>query len=389
MKRKLEVFISSKQDEFKKKRKEVAKLISNHLYLESTPLEMRGADAENPTDASVKAVKKSDIYIGIFGKKYSETTVKEYRESVKRKIPCLIYLKKTKQREQKLLDFLESDVKSNFKFYEFSSNKKLLQQIENDLNEFIFDLLQDGLEQYKNRKKKIIRDTKETFEKVENIIKKKETVTYLDNFFTRSLTQQDYLRVVLGTSASIEGLAKEALAKLGYMETELRKPLGWILHRLLAARLINESDIEKINQIQYIRNDAVHRGRLISKNDAVNVLRLASDVTKKLTDIKSKPNIKPENISIQTDKLTYKHNETIRIFGGVQVMLSGVPIGLQIIKPEGNLAEIQQIKVRGNGTFETTVKTGGPMWAVAGEYKIKAIYGHEKNTTKISIRYMK
>ena len=152
---------------------------------------------------------------------------------------------------------------------------------------------------------------------------------------------------------------------------------------------VDKSDIEKINQIRYIRNDAVHRGRLISKNDAGNVLRLASDVTKKLTDIKSKPNIRPENISIQTDKLSYKHNETIRIFGGVQVMLSGVPIDLQIINPEGNLAEIQQIEVMGNGTFETLVKTGGPMWAVAGEYKIKAIYGHEKNTTEISIQYLK
>jgi len=288
LKKKFEVFISSKQDEFKRKRKEVAELISKHPYLESTLLELKGANAENPTDASIKAVRKSDIYIGIFGTKYSETTVKEYHEAVKRRIPPLLYLKKIKQREQKLQDFLESEVKSNFKFYEFSSNKKLLQQIEDDLNEFIYVLLQDGLELYKQRKENVVHATEDTAKKVENMIKKKEPDTY-DNFFSTLFAKEDYLSVVLGTSASIESLAKEALTKLWDKETDLRNPLGWILHRLLDSNLINESEFGKINQIRYIRNDAVHRGRKISKNDADAVLRLARDVIKKLADIISKP----------------------------------------------------------------------------------------------------
>ena len=90
MKKKLEVFISSKQDEFKQKRKEIERLISKHPHLESRLLEKRGANAENPTNASVKAVQKSDIYIGIFGEKYSETTVKEYREAIKKRMPALV-----------------------------------------------------------------------------------------------------------------------------------------------------------------------------------------------------------------------------------------------------------------------------------------------------------
>jgi len=288
LKKKFEVFISSKQDEFKRKRKEVAGLISKHPYLESTLLELKGANAENPADASGKAVRKSDIYIGIFGKEYSEITVKEYREAVKRRIPALIYLKKIKQREQKLQDFLESEVKSNFIFHEFSSNKKLLQQIEDDLNDFIFDLLQDGLELYKKRKEKAGHAAEDTNKEVENVLKEKATATYY-NFLSKLLEKEDYVSVVLGTSATIENLAKEALAKLWDEETDLRKPLGWILHRLLESSLINERELRKVNHIQYIRNDAVHRGRKISKNDADEVLRLAKDVIKKLSDIKSKP----------------------------------------------------------------------------------------------------
>lgn len=288
MKKKFEVFISSKQDEFKRKRKEVAKLISKHPYLESTLLEQKGANTENPIDASVKAVGESDIYIGIFGEKYSEITVKEYREAVKRRIPALLYLKKIKKREPELEDFLENEVKSNFVFHEFSGNKKLLQQIEDDLNDFIFDLLQEGLELYKKRKEKVGYATEDTNKKVTNILKKKETVTY-NNFISKLLTKQDYLSVVLGTSISIERLAEEVLAKLWDIETDLQKPLGWVLHRLLDSSLINESELRKVNEIQYIRTDAVHRGRKISKKDADVVFRFGRDVIKKLADIKSKP----------------------------------------------------------------------------------------------------
>jgi hypothetical protein len=49
------------------------------------PLENRGADAINVLESSLKAVRDSDIYLGIFGHEYSEITLKEYKEAVNRK----------------------------------------------------------------------------------------------------------------------------------------------------------------------------------------------------------------------------------------------------------------------------------------------------------------
>ncbi|GFN40006.1 MAG: hypothetical protein YK1309IOTA_1090009 [Marine Group I thaumarchaeote] len=389
MRKKFEVFISSKQDEFKRKRKEVAKLINNHRYLEATPLEQRGAVAEDPSNASVKAVRKSGIYLGIFGEKYSEITAREYREAVKKRIPCLVYIKKTKQIEQKLLEFLKDEVKSNFKYYEFSTNKKLLKQIEDDLDEFIFELLENGLEQYKKRKKKVIQTSEETSKKVNKIVKKKEVASQLEDFFNKYYTKQDYIRFALGISSSIETLAKVSLEKLGYRGTELKKPLGWILHRLLTTRLINESDIEKINQIQYIRNDVVHRGRTVSKSDAIAISLLAKEIIKKLSYIKSQPKLSPAGLVLNTNKSSYRDNEIIKIFGGVQIMLSGVPISILIINPRGKVIAIEQVGLMGDGTFETKIKAGGLLWKPGEKYVIKATYGHEKNTVETSIKYEK
>ncbi len=42
-----------------------------------------------------------------------------------------------------------------------------------------------------------------------------------------------------------------------------------------------------------------------------------------------------------------------------------------------------------NGTFETKVRVGGPLWTVPGKCTIKVIYGHEKNTNEVSFQYLK
>lgn len=283
VKKKLEVFISSKQDEFKRKRKEVEKLILKHPYLESRLLERRGANAEDPTNASVKAVRKSDIYIGIFGEKYSETAVKEYREAVKQRMPALLYLKKIKNREEKLTEFFENEIKSNFKFHEFKSCKKLLEQIDEDLNEFIYGLLEDGLQSYKSRKEKVVQVTEDTTKKVQTI-KKKESDTY-NNFFNAFLKKEDYLHAVLGSSTYIEGLVKEIITKLWDEKSDLRNLLGWSLHRLLDSSLINSNDLKKINEIRYIRSDAVHRGEKISKDQADLTQQYSKEIIKKLSKI--------------------------------------------------------------------------------------------------------
>jgi hypothetical protein len=74
----LEVFLSSDQKEFSKLRGHVSNEICSIPFLSCTPLEETGADPSSVLEASLKAVRESDVYLGVFGREYSETTIKEY-----------------------------------------------------------------------------------------------------------------------------------------------------------------------------------------------------------------------------------------------------------------------------------------------------------------------
>ena len=100
---KLDVFLSSDQKEFENERRELSRTICHIPFLNCIPLERRGADTRDALEASIRAVKKCDLYIGIFGNEYSETTIKEYNEAVKRRKPCLTYVRKVKERDERLV----------------------------------------------------------------------------------------------------------------------------------------------------------------------------------------------------------------------------------------------------------------------------------------------
>jgi hypothetical protein len=90
------------QEEFKNERKELSIHISQVPFLDSVPLEERGADAISIEEASIEGVKGCDIYVGIFGSRYSELTIREFREAVKRRKICLNYVKKVAKIDPKL-----------------------------------------------------------------------------------------------------------------------------------------------------------------------------------------------------------------------------------------------------------------------------------------------
>lgn len=85
----LDVFLSSDQEEFLKERNELAKLISNVPFSACVPLENRGADSRDILEAAIRSVRNTDIYVGVFGREYSEITIKEYKEAIRNRKPCL------------------------------------------------------------------------------------------------------------------------------------------------------------------------------------------------------------------------------------------------------------------------------------------------------------
>ncbi len=81
-----------------------------------------------------------------------------------------------------------------------------------------------------------------------------------------------------------------------------------------------------------------------------------------------------------TNKNSYSDGEKIIISGHVDEVLSQTPITLKIISPTGNLVAIAQIKVDVDGTFNTTVMSGGSTWMSTGTYVINALYGSNSKT---------
>jgi len=142
----LDVFLSSDQEEFEEELKKLSKIISDIPFLECIPLEERGADTTGVVEASIRAVRNCDIYVGIFGREYSEITIKEYTEAVKQRKQCLTYVKRVKDRDKRLTKFIEEELKNKFKFHLFRGKKDLYERIDKDLRRLVFEILREGLE---------------------------------------------------------------------------------------------------------------------------------------------------------------------------------------------------------------------------------------------------
>jgi Domain of unknown function (DUF4062) len=134
---KLDVFISSSINEFEKTRILLANRINKMSFLEAVLLERRGADTENVLTVSLKGVERCDIYVGIFGAKYSEITIKEYRTAVEVGKDRLIYVAKTAQREPRLAEFIKKELSDQSKYHQFENDPTLLKQVRKDLNSLV------------------------------------------------------------------------------------------------------------------------------------------------------------------------------------------------------------------------------------------------------------
>ena len=84
-------------------------------------------------------------------------------------------------------------------------------------------------------------------------------------------------------------------------------------------------------------------------------------------------------ITIWTDEALYDHESMIVVEGTVSAIRSGTEIGLVVIGPPpfNNIVTIAQIPVASDGTWKTTLNTGGASWKYDGTYTIKVTYGNQ------------
>ena len=73
------------------------------------------------------------------------------------------------------------------------------------------------------------------------------------------------------------------------------------------------------------------------------------------------------------------------ISGQIETIIGETPVTLQLFK-DGNMVEIAQITVSGDGNYSYPILAEGSMWQSQGEYVVKVTYG-EGNIAETSFLY--
>ena len=79
-------------------------------------------------------------------------------------------------------------------------------------------------------------------------------------------------------------------------------------------------------------------------------------------------------ISVQTDDDNYDEGDTIVISGEIATIIGDTQVTLQLFQA-GNMIEIAQIQISGDGNYSHTIIAEGNLWKNQGEYTVKVTYG--------------
>ena len=90
-------------------------------------------------------------------------------------------------------------------------------------------------------------------------------------------------------------------------------------------------------------------------------------------------------ISVQTDETTYDEGDIIVISGEIGTIIGETPVTMQLFK-DGNMIEIAQITISGDGNYSYTILAEGNLWQSQGDYIVKVTYG-EGNIAETSFLY--
>ena len=93
-----------------------------------------------------------------------------------------------------------------------------------------------------------------------------------------------------------------------------------------------------------------------------------------------------ESVTVTTDKLSYSEGETILISGEIEYLTLGNEITIMVISPNGNIAEIAQMKVSSDKQFSTEINPSGSYWKISGTYTIR-ITQDKNNQVTLSFEF--
>ncbi|MEM3144279.1 MAG: hypothetical protein QXW91_06625, partial [Candidatus Nitrosotenuis sp.] len=101
----------------------------------------------------------------------------------------------------------------------------------------------------------------------------------------------------------------------------------------------------------------------------------------------------PTYANAQTSQITlldtlgeFKRNERIFVFGQVANVLPDLYVVIQIVNPNGDLCQVQQIKPLSDGHFITEpAPLSGSVCGVVGTYLVKVFYGDFQHTSSFSL----
>ena len=93
------------------------------------------------------------------------------------------------------------------------------------------------------------------------------------------------------------------------------------------------------------------------------------------------------SIVVTTDKTSYSEGETIVVIGAVKDLLSGVPVSLTVIAPNGNLVAVQQPSVGADKKFSAELTAGGPLMKSEGTYTIVVLYGNQSRISETTFEF--
>jgi len=261
-------------------------LISRIPFLEVELLEDRGAQSRNVVEASLRGVRKGDIYLGVFGQEYSETTIKEYKEAVKQRKPCLTYVKDVKGRNKDLAHFIKNELRYQFKYHKFRSNKGLLYQVKRDLESLLFEFLETGLGEVQKRKAEVKAVEKDVTQSAEAAGTEKSELQKIFNEAYSAFENQMYMAAITTTATAIEVAIRGKLQEISPVTSaeSRRMPMGVLVEKLQRNSLITSNDAGALREVQFLRNKAVHEGQVPSKESVEQALKWASMFLNKLTN---------------------------------------------------------------------------------------------------------
>lgn len=263
--------MSSAQNEFRISRIQLEKKISDIPFLTCTLLENMGASSHNTLQASLKGVRDCDIYVGLFGMEFSDTTIKEYREAVRQNKAIFTYINKNKDksRDPRLVKFIENELKPNYKYYHYKNNQDLFVTVHDNLSDFLFELILKGLEV----KNEISIENQSINEKVQNMQSKLDQNTVTENLINDSevsFQDKDYIHSYLKSFIALESwLRSNTKLRMSRDPNNMkqsinidRAPLSMVLEISHRIGLIDSNDLSTIKDFIPTRNRIVHNGEV-------------------------------------------------------------------------------------------------------------------------------